>query len=215
MEKDVENVVEETVGNVNTYKVELLDKSKKKGDTMAQFSMIFAFIALAGAVLSLIFGVLSFIFAGMVFPPFIHVILFSPILVIAILSIIFASIAKKKGNVSGKRKVGKILGILSAIVLALSIVLMLVLGIFWLFVIVLVVIFGAAAITVIETIIGVLITISPALAPVLGIVGPILIAAVPTVLGIFAQALAPDLVDMLMEFIRSILGGGVIIFPIV
>lgn len=215
MEKDVENVVEETVGNVNTYKVELLDKSKKKGDTMAQFSMIFAFIALAGAVLSLIFGVLSFIFAGMVFPPFIHVILFSPILVIAILSIIFASIAKKKGNVSGKRKVGKILGILSAIVLALSIVLMLVLGIFWLFVIVLVVIFGAAAITVIETIIGVLITISPALAPILGIVGPILIAAVPTVLGIFAQALAPDLVDMLMEFIRSLLGGGVIIFPIV
>ena len=215
MEKDVENVVEETVGNVNTYKVELLDKSKKKGDTMAQFSMIFAFIALAGAVLSLIFGVLSFIFAGMVFPPFIHVILFSPILVIAILSIIFASIAKKKGNVSGKRKVGKILGILSAIVLALSIVLMLVLGIFWLFVIVLVVIFGAAAITVIETIIGVLITISPALAPILGIVGPILIAAVPTVLGIFAQALAPDLVDMLMEFIRSLLGGGVIIFTIV
>lgn len=215
MEKDVENVVEETVGNVNTYKVELLDKSKKKGDTMAQFSMIFAFIALAGAVLSLIFGVLSFIFAGMVFPPFIHVILFSPILVIAILSIIFASIAKKKGNVSAKRKVGKILGILSAIVLALSIVLMLVLGIFWLFVIVLVVIFGAAAITVIETIIGVLITISPALAPILGIVGPILIAAVPTVLGIFAQALAPDLVDMLMEFIRSLLGGGVIIFPIV
>ncbi len=202
----------------NTYKVELIDKGKavkKPGGVLAKLSMIFSLVALAGAIFNLIFGVLSFLFAILVLPPILHAILCVPILVVAILAIVFASIAKKKGNKSGKRKIGNAIGIISTLILSVSIIVMLFLGIFWTAIIILAIVSGGIALTLLEIVLGVLVALSPALAPILAIVGPILIAVAPIVIGAFAEALAPELVAMLLEFIKTLVASGVIFLPFI
>lgn len=210
------------------YKVEITDgkakgdskKTKKQpGSVLALLSMIFAFVSLFFALANLLFAALTVVLTLLIeIMPFLHALLYFPVLIPAILAIVFARIAKKKGNKTVKVKLGLIFGIISTVILALSILGMTVLGII---AVILAVVFGITLAvievfitTVISGILGVLTTLSPALAPILAIVGSILVAAVPVLIKSFADAAAPEIIELIIEWIRSLISSGIILLPI-
>ena len=209
-----ENVIEEPKNegrdeNGSTYNVEICDvKNKKKpGGVLALISMICAFVALAGALLNLLFGLVT-VAATLILEimPFIHAVCCLPALIVGIVAIILSRIAAKKGK-NKKAKTGFIIGIVSTAILALSIIGMLIFGVI---AVVLAILFGAifAVIGVVfAEILAFLVTLSPALAPILAIVGLILAA--------FAEAAAPEIVEQIFEILGSLFNSGVIILPII
>ena len=104
-----------------TYNVEIADcnnkveskaTKKQSGGILVLLSMIFAFVSLACALVNLLFAILTVVATLLLeILPFIHAFLCIPALIPSILAIIFACIAKKKGNNTVKVKLGLIFGI--------------------------------------------------------------------------------------------------------
>lgn len=201
----------------DTYKVELLDDKDKKGKIggiFALISFIMALVSFGGAVLNLTFALLTVVATLLLeIMPFIHAALCLPMLLLGVLSIVFACLAKKNGNTTKKRKFGFIIGIVSTAILALSIIFMTILGVIALIIAIILAILGALVGAALSSVLGVLATISPALAPILTILGGILIAVAPVFIESFSDELAAGTVPLLIEWFLSLFTSGVIIFP--
>lgn len=212
IEVTVDETKENGEKNEETYRVEMIDADKDKKQpcgVLALLSLIFALVSLSGALLNVVLALLTvaatFILEIM---PFIHAFLCLPALLFAILAIVFSRIAKKKGNKSLKGKLGLTFGLISTVVLALSIVGMTIFGIIALS---LAIILGVASVLLSSA----LVTLSTALAPILAILGELLLLISPILIGAFADAFAAEIVELIMEFLQSLVVSGVIFLPLI
>ena len=197
--------------NVEAYQVEVIDDNKPKavakqpGRVLALLSMIFAFVSLAIALLNILFGFITVALTLLLeIMPFLHAIFYLPVLIPSILAIVFACIARNKGNRGVNAKLGLIFGIISTAILVLSILGMTVLGVIAVVLAVVVGLILGAISAAVSGVLGFLVTLSPALAPILAIIGTVLAAVAPVLVKSFADAAAPQIIDMIMEFIRSL-----------
>ena len=63
------------------------------------------------------------------------------------------------------------------------------------------------------SLLGVLTTLSPALAPILALVSSLLLAVAPVFVESFSDVAASEIIPMIIEFIKSLLESGVILLP--
>ncbi len=201
----------------NTYNVELLNIEKNKkhpGGVWAIISLVLALVSLGCALLNIIFAPLTIVSTLLLeITPFIHALFCLPALVLAILSIVFAHIAKKKGNSTKKAKLGFVVGIISTVVLGLSVLLMIVLGVIALVLAIVLGVLAALAGATFTSLLGVLTTLSPALAPILALVSSLLLAVAPVFVESFSDVAASEIIPIIVEFIKSLLESGVILLP--
>ncbi len=202
-----------------TYKVEMLDGSdtktvkKQHGKVLALLSMIFAFIAFAGAMMNLLFGLLTIILSLIVgsIVPIVHILMCIAPLIFGILAIVFSRIVKKKGNTSKIMKLGYIFGLISTILLGLIIVLLLILFVlaFVFDVLSFIVSFVLAFVTsFLSSIISIITPILAILAPVFGSIATgVLGDIIHEILG----SVMPYIIEYLVEWFESLVSGGIIL----
>lgn len=173
MENTNENVATENVEIV--AEVTLNEKEKTPGKVLSLVSLIlgivslsFAAISVLGLVGTLIMSFIIDIVIGLSsIAPFVHMITCIPITALAIVGIVLASIAKKKGNISSQRKLAMLFSCFALVVSVLLIVGLAVLSLFSFVLDVVIFVVSFIFAFIVSFVAELLVVLSPALMPIL------------------------------------------------